>query len=781
MRSVRINVLVICFFTFSSLLFAQPGNYSRVKVHADLLQTIAISRAGVPVDHLMERGKGYFVGEFSSEEIRKMKVLGAQVDYLIEDLEYHYAHQNDGMSPQKVSGVAGTPANFHLGSMGGYLTFDEIVAELDSMASKYPSLITIRDSIGTSVEGRTIWLVKISDNPSVDETEPEVLYDALHHSREPNSVMQMMYYMWHLLENYGTDDEATYLIDNREMYFVPVVNPDGYVYNQTTNPSGGGMWRKNRRNNGGGNYGVDLNRNYGLEWAYDNFGSSPDPSSDTYRGTAAFSEPETQTMKNLCESREFKLAFNYHTYGNLLIRPWGYDESVVCPDADLYNDYGELLTEKNGYVFGSGTETVGYTVNGDSDDWMYGEQVTKNKIMSMTPEAGEGADGFWPAMSKIIPFCEDNLEANLRLAWLAGDYIVVDSKLDDPVSTLSLWLPADFTNLGLVTSAAVSAEYKSTDPNIASIGSGVILGTILPEGVKTDSFAITLNAGIPEGTWIHGVIETTYGGGYVRTDSVSFLYGNPTLIFFEDGESGGGKWTGGWDITNEKAYSGTNSITDSPFSEYNSNENNKFTTVSSIDLTAYTSPYMTFWTTYDIENGWDYVQVLISTNGTSFTAVEGEYTDPGGGSFQPSGEPVYDGAESDWVQEYIDLSAYEGENIWIRFQLRSDNFVQEDGYYFDDLSVWGFSPANSRDEELATDDLYLYPNPSTGTVMLNMPDGMAGDDVEVVFSDLQGKILLTHKAGKGKSISLHSLAKGIYLYQVQVNGNRGATRKIVVY
>jgi murein tripeptide amidase MpaA len=97
-----------------------------------------------------------------------------------------------------------------------------------------------------------------------------------------------MYYMWYLLENYGTDPEATYLVDNREMYFVPCFNPDGYEYNRQTDPNGGGMWRKNRRNNGG-SYGVDLNRNFGYMWGYDDLGSSPIPSSETYRGPSAFS------------------------------------------------------------------------------------------------------------------------------------------------------------------------------------------------------------------------------------------------------------------------------------------------------------------------------------------------------------------------------------------------------------------------------------------------------------------------------------------------------------
>ncbi len=93
-----------------------------------------------------------------------------------------------------------------------------------------------------------------------------MLYTALTHAREPASVQQLLYFMYYILENYGVDDEITDIVDNTELYFVPCVNPDGYVYNQMESPQGGGMWRKNRRNNGDGSFGVDLNRNFGYKW-----------------------------------------------------------------------------------------------------------------------------------------------------------------------------------------------------------------------------------------------------------------------------------------------------------------------------------------------------------------------------------------------------------------------------------------------------------------------------------------------------------------------------------
>src|SRR5690606_9786063 len=120
--------------------------------------------------------------------------------------------------------------------------------------------------------------------------------------------------------------EVRYLVDNTEMYFIPCINPDGYIYNETTDPFGGGLWRKNRwKGDDGMVYGVDLNRNYGYEWGADNSGSSPQPNGQTFRGTGPFSEPETQAVKFFCDSHQFRIALNYHTYGNLLIHPWGYN------------------------------------------------------------------------------------------------------------------------------------------------------------------------------------------------------------------------------------------------------------------------------------------------------------------------------------------------------------------------------------------------------------------------------------------------------------------------
>ena len=183
-----------------------------------------------------------------------------------------------------------------------------------------------------------------------------------------------------------------------------MVDPDGYVYNQETNPNGGGLWRGNR-NLAASEGGVDLNRNYGFEWAGHDI---------PFWGSAPFSEPETQAMRDFCMGRKFKLALNYHDFSDrFLLHPWGYSSSRVhTPDSTIYRELGAKMTELNGYPYGPVVELI-YEAPGNHDDWMYGEQEVKNKIMAMAPEVGAG---FWPRPDLIFVFAHGMLHMNLVLA-----------------------------------------------------------------------------------------------------------------------------------------------------------------------------------------------------------------------------------------------------------------------------------------------------------------------------------------------------------------------------
>jgi hypothetical protein len=281
-------------------------------------------------------------------------------------------------------------------SMGGYLTFPEVLALIDSLHQAFPAICSARDSVGFSWQGRAVWVFKISDNVDVDENEPEVFFNALIHAREPQGMQWQMNYARWLCQNYSIDPEAASLVENHEIFFMPVVNPDGYEKNRTDYPNGGGLWRKNRRPPGG----VDLNRNFGYMWGYDNIGSSPDSSAETYRGPSAFSEPETQAIRRFVHSRHFSFIMNAHTYGDYFLYPFGY-ASIYTPDEDLYQIIADTALAILGtYTAGTPWELL-YNSNGDAMDWEYGEQDEKPLILCSTVESGNESDGFWPAPSRI--------------------------------------------------------------------------------------------------------------------------------------------------------------------------------------------------------------------------------------------------------------------------------------------------------------------------------------------------------------------------------------------
>jgi len=333
-------------------------------------------------------------------------------------------------------------------TFGEYYTYAEMVEELETVSAAYPAL-THLTSIGQTWQGRDIWALKVSDNAGVTEPEPRVLISGAHHAREPIGCSIAIDYLYWLLGNYNTNDTATTIVNNAETWFVPVVNPDGYVFNETYDDPWGYGWRKNcRDNNNSGQMepdydGVDLNRNYGYMWGYNNAGSSPDPTSEVYRGPEAFSEPETQSMRELCDSCEFVYAMNYHSYGDILLVPWAYiDAWVPSPDSEEYYAMAESMTTHigvpNNYIFGTGMGTLGYEVNGSSDDWMYGEQTEKPKCIAFSPEVGSS---FWQAATDtniIVHQCNDTRPMNIFLGLRAAQLGIEETKALT-VRNLSVW------------------------------------------------------------------------------------------------------------------------------------------------------------------------------------------------------------------------------------------------------------------------------------------------------------------------------------------------------
>ena len=311
-------------------------------------------------------------------------------------------------------------------SLGGYRTYDEVVAELRAIRDTHPNIVALMDlgavypngdgSPKTTWQGRQIWAVKVSDYPNLNETdEPDILYMGLHHAREWITIEVVMYALNRIVSQYGTNGSITSLVNTRELWFVPITNPDGFVYTQehewgTVEPNS--MWRKNFRDNGDGTFGVDINRNYGFDWGYDNQGSSPQTNSEVYRGPAPFSEPETQMIRDLGTAVNFSGMISFHSFAEVIGFPWMH-RSEHAPRYLLMKELARRMAYYNGYDYGDLRDGILYPVNGDTSEWFYGNWST----LAFTIEVA--TDIFIPAESLILPICQENYDPILLLARFA--------------------------------------------------------------------------------------------------------------------------------------------------------------------------------------------------------------------------------------------------------------------------------------------------------------------------------------------------------------------------
>jgi carboxypeptidase T len=765
--------------------------YSKVKIllnrseEKDLQQLYEL---GLDVDHGHYHRNEFFESDFSQTEISLIKAAGFQFEIVVDDVVAYYANQQatPPPTPENACNATGsteyqTPANWSLGTLAGYFTYQEMLEQLDSMAAKYPNLISARqpiDANNLTHNGNPIYWLRISDNPNTNEAEPQILYDALHHAREPGSLSQLIFYMWYLLENYGTDAEITYLVDNAEMYFVPCVNPDGYIYNQQISPSGGGLWRKNRRLNSPNDYGVDLNRNYGYQWGYDNQGSSPNTTSATYRGPAAFSEPETQNMRDFTTAHQFRIAMNYHTYGNMLVYPWGYSDQLT-PDGSTFIDFSDIMTRENNYIKGTGTQTVGYVVNGDSDDWMYGDTILKNKIISMTPEVGYS---FWAASNDIETICKDNLFQNIMAAHLILNYGEVVDQTGNYITATTGHIHYDFKRYGFE-NGGLTVNFVPVSSNIASFAGNSKTFQLAQLQTVSDSFSYTLNANIVAGDAIVFIAEVS-NGLWTSRDTIRKYYqdGAPTYLLNDDfatGQNWQNNLGNAWTTTTTDFYSAPKSMTDSPNGNYTSNAMNQIISTNAIDLSNAISATLTYWAKWNLETSYDFVQVGgSSTASSNYTPLCGLYTHAGGQS-QAFNEQLYDGLQSTWVEESIDLSDFLGGNFYLSFTLISDPWVEEDGFYFDDVKIQVNYETGSQTMDLK--DFVIkqnQPNPAQTFTDIELEN--APKDAQLVIYNTVGQEMYRKNIQENRiKINTTNWTTGVYFYRVESEAGVSESFKII--
>ena len=601
----------------------------------------------------------------TADDLDLLRQAGLDFEVKTKNLEQHYADRQDKSR----------------GTFGLWHTYSESAAFQDSLRLLYPHVVSEKWSLGQTHEGNEIWAFRVSANPDVDEDEPEILIDGMHHAREIMSSEFCIMFAEHLARNYGTDPEITWLLDNRELYVVPMVNPDGVLYNELTDPAGGGMWRKNRRNNGDGSYGVDPNRNYPYQWGADDSGSSPYPSDITYRGPYAGSEPCIQALMAFHDSRDFITHDTIHTYSNLLLYPWGFTTSPTSHDA-VFMHMAEQMTRYNGYTAGQPGEVL-YNVNGGTFDWVYGDLSGHQLDYSFSTEIGGSSDGFWPPESRRYPLFLDNLWPHLYLMRVAGPYVechtaVVQagaSKSIEPGQSGTLNFTVE--NQSVVASILDLGLTVSSDDPWVHFGSAQValgdLASLASVDLGGQAIPITVDPACPAGHLASFTVTTHLAEGDLAS-TLQFLVGQPTGLLVNDFETGAGDWvmTGNWGLTSQESHSPDYCLTDTPGGNYTDE-----TAFTATTARPYAATQLSFFHRYDMESNYDYARVQVSVDGAAWTTLES-----------------FTGNVSTWQEATYDLSEYAGQELFIRFLVDTDYSITRDGWYIDDVVITGAGSDN---------------------------------------------------------------------------------------
>lgn len=807
MRTLILAVLLLSGLTAFGQNFVEQHHRAKI-FYQTADQLSRLDQLGVAVDHGYHKPAYSLESDFSDAELAIVAAEGLTYEIIIKNVGQYYLDQNNPASDRyvapatapKSADCAGeitvypTPENYHGGSMGGFLTYDEMLTELDEMYAYSEvnnlGIITQRaDNINPenpddlkTFEGRyQQWVMISNDAEEPSSGQPQVFYNAIHHAREPASLQQLIFFMWYLLENYTTDPAVRDIVDNTELYFMPCVNPDGYIYNELTNPDGGGFWRKNRRDG----VGVDNNRNYDYvtpdgNSIFNTTGVDNNPNGSTYPGTAAFSEPENRGTRYFIEHHEFTMVLNNHTSGGLVLYPFGYALQERTPDDLIFRAISEEMVSGNGYRNILSSEL--YPASGDSDDFAYGLLTTtdggvREKVYAMTPEIGPA---FWPAESQIEGVCEKMVLHNLRAAQFTGVFGQVKDQTPELVETTNYTFDFAYTRLGFV-DGPVTVSLIPVSGNIEAVAAPKTFSGI-DQGVTVfDELTMLLTEDIVGGEEVIFKVQIE-NGRTVRQLDVRKIYGQPTTILTDEVDNLNGWTTDSWGISNTVFYPGSpaSSVTDSPGGDYENNQTNILELAETIDLTTtdIASATLNFYARWDIEGNYDYVQVQAAVAGSNdFTPLCGQYTRLGVRTHDNAeGEPLYDGQQEDWVLESVNLEAYLGSEVAIRFLFYSDGGVVEDGFYLDKLSVNVIEPTpSSVGSAPFAGELDVFPNPVDK--LLTVKTSLSSYDFRL--RNTLGQLVLEGNGQAGsQQLDLEQFPSGTYTLTVVARGEEQTIRVV---
>ncbi|MCX6147446.1 MAG: M14 family zinc carboxypeptidase [Candidatus Kapabacteria bacterium] len=759
--------LIIIFLVFFSMSSYSREKFSKVQIKLDSIYTVSkINEMGIDLEGAIIKEGLYINTVVNQYELSNLNKLNLIEFVEIEDLENYYLENaskykiNDSKSNQ-LSDLN----NFKLGSLGGYYTLDEIYENFDKMILAFPNIVS-KEVIGKSYLNKDLYAYKFHLENAEFIKPDEILYTSLHHAREPQGVTTIIFFLWHLLENFKSNNpESIYLLKSKLIFAIPVINPDSYKLNQQTPTVGGGLIRKNQRLNSDSSKGVDLNRNYGPFEFWDSpaGGSETSQNSETYRGTAPFSEPETNSIQQFALRHNFKTALNYHSYGNLFIHPGSAVEGFV-KDSILMQQIGFYINESNKYVYGPDIRAVGYFARGSSDDWFYTDKIKgKQATISFTPELGHAKYGFWGLLpNMILDVAKENVKMNYAALYYSKDYIVkTDVLIPDEKSIL-----IKLRNIGLSNS-------NKTKVNLRSINNSVnVLNPNREIQINsTNSLPLLFNFELSNSTIKNGEIvsfELSINQfGFDKKDTIyqTIGYVTPDTLFSSSEIKS--YWESVQWGREKDNITGKLILTDSPNSNYKDTTSNYVSFGRNVNLNGFENVTIDFDTRFNIERDFDIATVEISIDsGKTWNYLNSSRMIAGKGlpnSKQKDGMFGFHGHINEWFHQSINLKNYINKSVSFRFGVISDVATRYEGFFIDNIIVKKYKSgylSSILEPQIEMKSILV----SNDNHKLNIINNSL-EHFDYIITDLNGN---TIKYGDlfNNSINIEDIASGVYNFVI---------------
>jgi len=717
------------------------------------------------------------------------------------------------------------------GEKDDYHTHAQIGALLAQTEADHPTLA--RDFVwGSSVQGRELWGIVISDNVTTEEAEPEVRLSSTMHGNEPPGMEMLLYLVDYLTDNYGQPgyEDVTNLVDNYEIHILPLHNPDGYVAGT----------RRNANN-------IDLNRNF------------PVPDGTIGDDGTWTEEVETVAFKDYGFGHHFVISENGHAGALVVNYPWDYTYTLTPDDAAIiqmsleYSTYN-LPMYNGAFPQGITNGAEWYVVDGSLQDWSYAQ----TGCIDVTIEC---SNIFVPPPSALPGLWDDNRESFMH--WIKSarygiNGIVTAADSGSPLAAIvtvtgnakPVYTDPDFGDyyklletgsydltfqaVGYVSQTITGVSTTWGTPTVLDVAleplpQGVIAGHVSDDSgngldadieVRThpgDAFVTTVQSdAASDGAYTVSLYYGDYrliatSPGYQSAEgtatagpvpaTLDFTLGTTEVasLFFDDFESGTGQWNGGWGLAAPpEGHASANSLTDSPGGNYASYEDNPCAMAISVNLGNALEGTLTFWAKWEIENAWDCCRLEITTDGgTTWRALATQHTDiaSGQGAQVPAGEPLFDGNQYTWVENSVDLAPWLGEShVRFRFRLSSDSSTNRDGFYFDDFEIQVTRQVSSDVDatpELLVRSLIAYPNPFNPQTTLRF-EVAQGVPVQLAIYDVQGQLVRQLLAQEILSAGMHEVSwdgrdargaqspSGIYFGHLAAAGAEAQTVKVML-